>query len=226
MPIKAISHYNNRMAKYPVFLELKNRQAIIIGGGTVAARKAQSLLDCHTRVKIVAKDFSQNIRVLVHNNNPELINAKYSIKYLDGAAIVIVATNDHELNKQIFEDCRKLNILCNVVDKPELCDFFVPAVINRGDLQIAVGTNAACPAYAAILKKKLEKTFTEKHSQFLEELRKIRKIIIDKIPNPENRKELLKQLSEDKSFEYFIKKGPVEWNNGAMKIIDNTIPPK
>jgi precorrin-2 dehydrogenase/sirohydrochlorin ferrochelatase len=106
-----------------------------------------------------------------------------------------------------------------VVDEPQLCDFFVPAVVKRGDLQIAVDTEGKCPAYAGHLRKKLERTFTDKHGEFLAELETLRKHIIKVVPDPADRKMLLGQLVDDKSFEYFVQNGPAEWRLFADKLI-------
>ncbi len=125
--------------------------------------------------------------------------------------LVIAATNNNQLNKQIYKDCQELEILCNVVDVPELCDFYVPAVVKRGDLHIAIGTEGCCPAYAGHIRKKLEKIFTEKHGEFLAELEKLRKRIITEVDEPADQKALLGELVDDKSFEYFIENDQDQW---------------
>jgi len=95
----------------------------------------------------------------------------------------------------------------------------VPAVVKRGDLQIAIGTEGHCPAYAGHLRKKLEQSFTDKHGEFLAELETLRKRIIKEVPDSADRKALLGQLVDDKSFEYFIQKGPIQWQEYANKLI-------
>ena len=149
------------MVKYPIFLKLSSRRVVIIGGGAVAARKAQSLLAAGAHVVVVADTIDDMLIAFCQDANAELIKSRYSKDYLSGAVLAIAATNDHELNKQIYKDCQELGLLCNVVDVPELCDFFVPAVVKRGDLQIAISTNGRCPAYAALLRKKLEQNYTD-----------------------------------------------------------------
>ena len=206
------------MAKYPIFLELSGRRVVLIGGGSVALRKIQALLATGARLVVIAKQFDDAIMGLCQGK-AELIKSKYSREYLAGSVLAIAATNKSELNKQIYQDCQKLEILCNVVDDPELCDFFVPAVVKRGDLQIAVGTEGNCPAYAGHLRKKLQEQFTEQHGQFLMELEKIRKRIIADVSDPADRKGLLGQLVDDKSFEYFVQNGPASWVIRAEKII-------
>jgi precorrin-2 dehydrogenase/sirohydrochlorin ferrochelatase len=216
---RAASKYNNiAMAKYPIFLELGGRRAVVIGGGVVAVRKAQSLMAAEARLVIVAERIDDMLTALCTGTNAELIKSRYSKDYLVGAVLVIAATNNHELNKQIYKDCQELEILCNVVDEPELCDFFVPAVVQRGDLQIAIGTDGDSPAYAGHLRKKLEQTFTEEHGRFLDELKAIRKRISRDVPDQADRRALLGQLVDDKSFEYFVENGPAAWRERAEKI--------
>ena len=207
------------MAKYPIFLEMCGRRAVVIGGGGVAVRQAQALLSAGARLVIVAKETDDALTAICQSSNAELIRSKYSKDYLAGAVLAIAATNDARLNRQIYNDCQELEILCNVVDAPELCDFLVPAVVKRGDLQIAIGTEGHCPAYAGHLRKRLEQSFTDKHGEFLAELETLRKRIIQDVPDAANRKSLLGQLVDDKSFEYFIENGRDEWHRYADKLI-------
>jgi precorrin-2 dehydrogenase/sirohydrochlorin ferrochelatase len=207
------------MAKYPIFLELAGRRVVVIGAGAVAARKAQMLLAAGARLVIIADEIDAALTALCKGTDAELIKSKYSKNYLVGAVLVIAATNDNQLNKRIYKDCQELEILCSVVDNPDLCDFFVPAVVKHGDLQIAIGTEGHCPAYAGHIRKKIEKIFTEKHGEFLAELEKLRKCIIEDVPDKSRRKALLGKLVDDKSFEYFIENGPAKWNDWAEKII-------
>ncbi|MBN1392837.1 MAG: bifunctional precorrin-2 dehydrogenase/sirohydrochlorin ferrochelatase [Sedimentisphaerales bacterium] len=207
------------MAKYPIFLELSGRRAVIVGGGAVAAKKAQALLAAGARLVVVSKDIDDALTALCHGTNAELIKSRYSKSYIAEATLVIAATNDEQLNKQIYKDCQELEILCNVVDAPELCDFTVPAVVRQGDLQIAIGTEGHCPAYAGHLRKKLEQTFTDKHGEFLAVLEDARKRIIEDVPDQNQRKVLLGELVDDKSFEYFVKNGSQAWHDYAQKIM-------
>jgi len=210
------------MAKYPIFLELTGRRAVVVGGGAVAVRKARSLLAAKARLVVVAEKVNDVLTGLCADSGAELIRSKYSKDYLAGAVLVIAATNDPQLNKRIYKDCQELEILCNVVDQPELCDFYVPAVVKRGDLQIAIGTEGDCPAYAGHIRKKLEQIFTEKHGEFLAELELFRERIIQEVPDPADRTTLLGELVDDESFEYFAKNGPAAWRERAEKIIQNT----
>ena len=209
------------MAKYPIFLELGSRRVVVIGGGTVAVRKVQALLAAGARVVVVAEHIDDMLTALCQGMDAELIMSKYSKNYLAGALLAIAATNNNDLNKQIYKDCQELEVLCNVVDVPEFCDFFVPAVVKRGNLQIAIGTEGRCPAYAGHIRKKLETIFTEKHGEFLAELEKLRKKVIQEVPDPADRKIVLGQLADDESFEYFAENGSAKWQTFAGKMIDD-----
>ncbi len=207
------------MAKYPIFLELGGRRAVVVGGGAVATQKAQALLAAGARLVVVSKTIDDSLAALCQGANAELIKSKYSKSYIAEAALVIAATSDEQLNEQIYKDCQELEILCNVVDAPQLSDFITPAVVKRGDLQVAIGTEGHCPAYAGHLRKKLEQTITIQHGEFLAELEKLRKRIIKVVPEESERKVLLGELVDDKSFEYFIQNGAVKWVEYADRLI-------
>ena len=207
------------MSKYPIFLELKDRKVVVIGGGQIATRKVESLLGTGARLVVIAERFNDVLTTLCKHAKAELILDRYSKNYLTDASLAIAATNDLQLNEQIYKDCQKLQILCNVVDQPDCCDFFVPAVVKRGKLQIALSTEGCCPAYAKTLKSKLQAMFTEKHGQFLNELQCLRTRIIKEIHDPAERKSLLAKLADDKSFEYFICNGPEKWQDYAADFI-------
>ncbi len=207
------------MSRYPIFLDLCGRRSVVIGAGPVALRKAEALLSASARLVVIAKTLDDTLQGICRKTDAELIKSKYSRDYLAGAVVVIAATNNKELNKRIYKDCQELEILCNVVDDPELCDFFVPAVIKRGNLQIAISTEGKCPAYAGHIRKKIEKIFTESHGEFLSELEKIRERIIEDVTDASDRKVLLGRLVEDKSFNYFVENGRDNWKTFAEKII-------
>lgn len=212
------------MAKYPIYLEMSGRRAVVIGAGAVAVRKVEALAEAGARVTVVAEHFGAGIEEALALLNVETVISRYHKDFLVAATLVIAATNNTELNRRIYEDCQELEILCNVVDQPQLCDFFVPAVVKRGDLQIAVGTEGQCPAYAGHLRQKLEELFTETHGRFVDELAKARSRIIEAIPDGDRRKALLGKLASDESFEYFTAHGPDQWHHHADDLIQSPPP--
>jgi len=207
------------MAKYPIFLELAGRRVVVIGAGAVALKMAQTLLSAKARLVVVSKNIDDMLTTLRHNTNVELVKSKYSKDYLAGAVLAIAATANPQLNRQIYKDCQQLEILCNVVDEPDLCDFITPAVIKRGSLQIAIGTEGHCPAYTGHLRKKLKQLFTDEHGKFLEELKRLRKRVVEDVTDAADRKAVLGKLVDDKSFDFFIKNGPAQWQKYTDKLI-------
>jgi len=172
------------MSGYPLFLNLKGQRCLVFGGGKVAARKIQALLRRGARVICVSKDFSQSLKSLARRSrNLTLRPARRSSKQslpIDGARIVIAATSDRDFNSRVTEACRKKKIWVNVVDDPELCDFYVPAVLERGPLQIAISTGGASPLFARRLREELEKVIPPSTGRLLEKLGEIRGKILEK----------------------------------------------
>ncbi len=211
------------MAKYPIYLELSNRRAVVIGGGAVAARKVQALHDAGARVTVIAEHVKSSLEEAFGLPDVELVLTPYDKSYLVGATLVIAATNDMVLNRQIFQDCQELEVLCNVVDQPELCDFYTPAVVKRGDLQIAIGTDGHCPAYSGHLRRKLEESITEDHGRFVEHLEKLRRQVLTDISDANLRKAVLGRLASDESFRIFTQDGDDAWNRFSSDIIRETV---
>jgi precorrin-2 dehydrogenase/sirohydrochlorin ferrochelatase len=207
------------MSKYPIFLELDNKKVVVIGAGSVAADKVKKLLAAGAKVTVIALEAGKEFSEL--KSKVTFQQADYSKDQLTGAILVIAATNDQQLNQQVYRDCYDLNILCNVVDSPELCDFYVPAVAQRGSLQIAVSTDGKCPAYAGRIRKQLEKQFTQEHGRFLDDLELVRQRILEEISEADKRKKLLQELVTDESFEYYKQNGPAAWRDRAENIIKN-----
>jgi len=211
------------MAKYPIYLDLTNTQAVVVGAGSVAARKVKTLLKAGAAVKVVTRAVEEDFDGICKGLDIAIVISDYDRSHLEGAFLVIAATDDPELNTRVFNDCQSLKILCNVVDVPQLCNFYVPSVIRRGDLQIAISTDGKCPAYAAHLRRKLEKLVTEDHARFLDCLEEIRRKIISTELTLEDRKTLLVQLADDASFEIFVEKGPEEWKQQANQLLAETL---
>lgn len=207
------------MFKYPIFLNLAGRKAVVIGAGSVGARKAQTLAETGARVVVVAMQVDPAFSIIANRPNVEMIQARYAKEYLAGALLAVAATNDPDLNKQIYADCQKLEVLCNVVDVPELCDFFVPAVVQRGPLQIAISTDGNCPAYAGHVRRKLEELFSETHGRFVEDLEVLRRRLIQIEPDDDRRKTLMGRLVSDESLDYYIRQGAPAWKIRAEQWI-------
>lgn len=146
------------MKYFPFFMELSKQSVLLIGGGEVAERKLDLLIKAHANITIVSPQFTSYIEELLSNQRINPIRDRYSIEYLKSStfAFVIAATNDELLNESIAEDAANNNILVNVVDKPKLCDFIFPSILERGPITVAVSTGGASPVLARMLRTKLE----------------------------------------------------------------------
>ena len=148
-------------------LVLQDKPAVVVGAGSVALRKVHGLLEAGARVQVIAPQSCEAIRALAEAGRVVLLNREYWSGDLAGAMLVIAATSDEAVNRQISADARSLGILVNVVDRPASCTFTLPAVVRRGDLSLAVATEGRCPTLARALREELESRYTEDHAKLL-----------------------------------------------------------
>jgi len=199
------------MRYYPVNLDIKNRKCLVIGGGDVGTRKVITLLECMASVTVVSPDASEKLLKLAGSDMITLIKRSYIESDLEGMFLVICATDDEELNRQVSRDAENLNILCNIADRPEACNFILPALMKRGDLVIAVSTSGKSPAFAKKIRKDLEKQYGVEYADFLKLMGAIRKKLLRNSHEPEEHKPLFEKLI-NKDIALLIK------NNDADKI--------
>ena len=182
------------MSFYPVNLDIKNRGCLVVGGGGVASRKAKTLAECGAIVTVVSPEFSQSLRELEKTSAVTLICRSYETSDLDGKFLVIGATNNEDLNRRINADAESRNMLCNIADVPDICNFILPSIIRRGDLVIAVSTSGKSPAFAKKLRKDLEKNFGDEYARFLHLMGAIRNKLLCTAHAPETHKPLFERL--------------------------------
>jgi precorrin-2 dehydrogenase / sirohydrochlorin ferrochelatase len=159
---------------YPIFLDIKDKKCVIVGGGEVAARKAERLLDCGAKVFIISPLLTQELAGLKEKKVIFHIAAQYSGDLIDGAALVIGATDDEKTNAMISLDARSKGIPVNIVDDPQKCDFILPSLVQRGDLAIAIGTGGKSPALARHLREELESEYGKEYEVLLNILGNLR----------------------------------------------------
>jgi uncharacterized protein len=171
----AIGKKNNRL--FPVFLQLERLRVLIVGGGPVAVEKLQALLSnapC-TRVRIVAEQFSEQLlHISADRDRVELVQKRYSSGDLYDADIVIVAVNDILVAEEIRNDAKARKILVNVADTPELCDFYLGSIVQKGNLKIAISTNGKSPTIAKRIKETLHEVIPEEIDTLLDNMQQIR----------------------------------------------------
>jgi len=182
------------MKYYPVHLDIQNRNCLVVGGGGVGTRKVKTLLDCGARVTLVSPKVSPQLRDLAASGDIILKERSYQSDDLSNMFLVIGATDDEKLNKQISSDADRLNTLCNIADRPEVCNFILPSIVHRDDLVITISTSGQSPAMAKKLRKSLENQFGKEYGTLLRLMGAIRKKLLQQAHEPEAHKPLFEQL--------------------------------
>ena len=191
---------------FPQFIKLAGRRCLVVGAGDVAESKISGLLDAQAAVRIVAPEATPQVQSWAADGKLEWLARPCEPSDLDGMFLVVVATSDPELQRNISAEARNRGVLCNVVDVPELCDFYYPAVAQRGALQIAVSTAGQSPALSQRLRKELEEQFGPEYEAWLEQLGEERAKLFAAPMDPEDRKRLLHDLACADAFKSFLRK--------------------
>lgn len=164
---------------YPVFLKVTALNVLIVGGGNVGLEKLTFLLKSSpgARVVMVSKAFISQVRDLAKGHQVTLIEAPYDHSYLEGKQIVIATTDDLNVNIQVYNDCKKENILVNLADNPTYCDFYMGGIVTKGNVKIAISTNGKSPTAAKRLRQFFEEILPENLNELVENLNSYRKTI-------------------------------------------------
>jgi precorrin-2 dehydrogenase/sirohydrochlorin ferrochelatase len=168
---------------------------LVVGGGLVAERKVRSLLEAGARVRVISPGLSSALQTLVDAGEIEYRPGIYRSGDVEGAFLVISATNDSEVNRLVARDCTARRILLNAVDDPEHCNFYVPATVRRGDLAIAISTGGQSPLLARKIREQLEREFGAHYGDYLALLGGIRHNIIRNVADPVQKAQLLEALA-------------------------------
>ncbi|MZP28842.1 bifunctional precorrin-2 dehydrogenase/sirohydrochlorin ferrochelatase [Heliobacterium undosum] len=184
------------MLLYPLLLRLEGQPCLVVGGGQVAERKIESLLEVGARVTVISPALTPEIQRWVDEDKLRCHLREYQDGDAAGHMVVIAATDVSAVNEQVARDCFQRNILINTVDIPQLCNFYVPAVVRRGDLTIAISTNGCSPAIARRIREKLEATFGEEYCEYLQVMKSLREQVLREVPNPARRKAIFETLAE------------------------------
>ncbi len=207
------------MRYYPVNLDIQKQRCLVVGGGSVGTRKVMTLVECGAVVTVVSPVATRRLLELAEKGSITLKKRPYQPSDLDTMFLVIGATNNDELNRQISMDAGRLNKLCNIADRPEACNFIIPSVINRGDLVIAISTSGKSPAFAKKLRKDLEKIFGEEYAEFLQFMGMIRKKLLSENHEPEAHKRLFEQLINGGLFEMISDRKREDINSLLFEIL-------
>jgi len=204
---------------YPVYIQLHEQPCIVIGGGKIAEGKVEGLLAAGAKVTIVSPDLTSHLHVLIEQNQITHIARVYQPGDLAGAFIVICATDQAEINHQVWEEASANRQLVNVVDDTPRCNFIAPAVLRKGDLTIAISTGGKAPALAVRLKERLQEQIGPEYERFLELSGQLREPLARHVPDFETRKALWYRIVDSKALD-LLARGD---EPAAMEIISQVV---
>lgn len=178
-----------------MFVKLDGRRCLVVGAGSVGEAKIESLLATAASVRVVAPQTTPRVRAWAREGRIEWHRREYRAEDLDGAFLVIAATGSSSLHEEIYAEARRRGVLCNTVDDPERCDFYFPAVVRRGELQIAVSTGGLSPALAQRLRKDLDQQFGPEWEDWVAKLGRTREELMSLPISSDERKRLLHEYA-------------------------------
>jgi siroheme synthase-like protein len=172
------------MGYYPIFLEMKDRRCVVVGGGAVAERKVEGLVAVGANVTVISPVITDGLRDLLTQGAIRHVAREYQASDRAGYDLVFVATDNSEINAAVFSEARSLRIWVNSADDPDHCDFILPAVIRRGDLTVAVSTGGASPAVTRAIREELDEYFTADYARFIQIAGEVRRELREKSVSP------------------------------------------
>ena len=190
------------MKYYPIFLDLRTYPCLVIGGGTVAERKVQSLLQAHGQVTVISPTCTHQLRSWATDRAITLYERSYRSGDLQGFSVAFAATNDEALHEKIAAEARAAGVLLNVVDRPALCSFILPAIVSQGDLTLAISTGGASPALAKKVRQTLEQHFGPEYDLALRLLARVRERVVRDGLSADERQQIFTTLANSPLLDY------------------------
>lgn len=195
---------------YPIYLNLKDKKCVVVGGGEVAERKALVLEDCQAKVTVISPSLTPRLKNLVDGGGVSHLDRLFKRDDLEGVFLVIGATSDCAVNREIFEEATEKGILVNIVDDPDLCNFIVPSHVRRGDLLISIATGGIAPGLSRKIRRDLEKEFGEEYEEYLKLLADFRRKVRAKYPDEPDRYQAWQRILSSNLLERIRKKETVD----------------
>ena len=206
-------------AYYPIYLQLQDQPCVVIGGGKIAEGKVDGLLAAGGRVTVISPDLTPHLQELVKRNEITLLARRCQPGDLTGAFIVISATDQSEINHQVWQEASAHGQLVNVVDDTPHCNFIAPAILRNGDLTIAISTAGKAPALAVRLKERLQKEIGPEYERFLELAGQLRDPLSQHVPDFEARKAIWYELVDSDALS-LLAQGD---ESAAVEVISQTV---
>jgi len=193
------------LSLFPIFVKLEGRLIVVVGGGNIAETKIPGVLAAGARIRLIAPSVTPQIAEWVRFGKIDWLPKEFEAADLSGAFLVIAATSTPGVNEAVFREAEANGTLCNAVDDLEHCHFYYGAVVQRGDLQIAISTNGQSPALAQRLRKELELELGPEYEVWLQWLGAAREALRASGPSSESTKKLLHELAGRPMFEEFLR---------------------
>ena len=193
---------------FPMFLKLQGKRCLVVGAGKVGEPKIGGLLDAGARVHVVALEASEAVHAWANAGKITLDLRPFIASDLDGTFLAVVATESRVLNASIYREAQRRGVLCNVVDVPEYCNFYYGAVVQRGDLQIAISTNGQSPSLAQKIRQQLERQFGAGYAPWVAELGETRRLVLASNLDPKKKSELLHSLASREALKAALAEHP------------------
>lgn len=172
------------MGYYPIFLEMKDRRCVVIGGGSVAERRVEGLLAAGSNVTVISPSITDGLRDLLGQGAIRHVAREYRAGDWAGYDLVFAATDYSETNAAVANEARSLRIWVNSADEPDHCDFIMPAVIRRGGLAVAVSTGGESPAATRAIREELDEYFTADYAGFVQIAGEVRRELRERAVSP------------------------------------------
>jgi precorrin-2 dehydrogenase/sirohydrochlorin ferrochelatase len=188
---------------FPMFLKLEGRRCLVVGAGTIAEGKIGGLIATDAAIRVIAPEATAQVQTWAGEGKIDWERRKFLTSDLQGVFLVVAATSSTLVHEEIFAEAKKLGVLCNVVDVPHLCDFFYPAIVRRGSLQIAISTAGESPALSQRLRKELEQQFGPEYEAWVTAIGEARSELATRNLSAEDRKEILHELASREFYEKF-----------------------
>lgn len=211
------------MLLYSVGLRIEGKSCLVVGGGVVAFERATKLYEAGADLSVVSMDFVPRFAGL---GKAGLIHRRFESADLEGRFMVIAATGDRKVNRQIGSECTALNILYNVADDPNRCQFVVPAVITRGPLQISLTTGGASPAYAARLRQDIQEVLPGDLEGYMKFLELARARCREAVPDLPDRLAIGRFLASKEGYERYSRFSQDELEGWIDELLYNRKKPK
>ena len=204
------------MPYYPIFLDLRDKNVLVVGGGKVAERKILNLLKYGCRIHVVSPELTSQLEKLVANKKIQHLPEQSMNQAMSEAFMVIAATDDAVVNARIASRAKEQGLLVNAVDQPRDCNFIMPSVVKSGDLQIAISTGGKSPALAKKIRKELQTLFGSEYGSLVKLLGILRTEVLAQGDTSSENKPFFESVVNSDLLE-LIRKGDIDGIRARLK---------